>query len=52
MVILLPYWNPTDRYLGPLYPLYLIYSWKGMKTLLRLTSDRIAESLLMRQRPC
>jgi hypothetical protein len=45
IVILLPFWNADARYLGPLYALYLIYSWEGMNTLLRFTSSGMAMSL-------
>jgi hypothetical protein len=45
MAVLIPYWNPVDRYLGPLYPLYLIYAWEGMNALLRFTRGGVATNL-------
>jgi hypothetical protein len=45
MAVLIPYWNPVDRYLGPLYPLYLIYAWEGMNALLRFTRNGMAANL-------
>jgi hypothetical protein len=45
MAVLIPYWNPVDRYLGPLYPLYLIYTWEGMNALLRFTRSGVATNL-------
>jgi len=45
MAVLIPYWDPVDRYLGPLYPIYLIYAWEGMNALLRFTRSSTATSL-------
>ncbi|MGA3236198.1 MAG: hypothetical protein ABSG03_07845 [Bryobacteraceae bacterium] len=45
MVVLIPYWDPVDRYLGPLYPIYLIYAWEGMNALLRFTRSGMAANL-------
>ena len=43
--VLIPYWNPVDRYLGPLYSLYLIYAWDGLNALLRYTRTGMATTL-------
>jgi hypothetical protein len=45
MAVLIPYWDPVDRYLGPLYPLYLVYAWEGLNALLRFTRNGMAATL-------
>ncbi len=46
MAVLIPYWHPVDRYLGPLFPLYLMYAWEGTNdALLRFTRSGMATSL-------